>query len=132
MANDWLSKAKAAAQNIAKDATEAAKNANLGEMMNKGKAMAMHATEEAKKAADSMMAKKEGAAAAPAATTQAAAPAPAKVDPAFGECNSRLASIESLMAEVKALPATVSSEDIVGRLAKVEALLAEIKGLLNK
>lgn len=124
MANEWLDKAKAAAMSVAKDAAEAAKNANLGEIMDKTKAMAMQAGEEAKKAADSIMAKKE--------STAATAP---KADNALQTCSACLAKIDSSMLEIKDLLKSKPDNALEGcneRLAKIESSIAEIKSLLAK
>ena len=119
MANDWLDKAKAAAMNIAKDAQAAAKSANLGEMMDKTKAMASQA-------ADSVMAKKEAA--------------PAKVESTLDDCNARLAKVASLMLEIKDLlnkqqvgeTKAETKQSCTDQLAKIESMMPEVKDLLNK
>lgn len=100
MSDGWLDKAKQAAlsaaeeaKKMAESATEAAKNANYGEMFDKAKAMGTQAAEEAKRAAGSVMSKH-----------QAAEPVePESEAEILAKCNARLAQIEMLLQEVKTL-----------------------------
>lgn len=110
MSSEWLDKAKAVAASAAEEAkklAETAKNANYGEMLDKTKSMAMQAADEAKKAANSVMSKDKTGA--------------ASVDDTAGD-----SGLEEVVDKSKLL------ETCNARLAKIETILQEVKNLLNK
>lgn len=101
MSDGWLDKAKQAAlsaaeeaKKMAESATDAAKNANYGEMFDKAKAMGTQAAEEAKRAAGSVMSKHQATA------TPVEPESEAEI---LAKCNARLTQVEMLLQEVKSL-----------------------------
>jgi hypothetical protein len=148
MSNDWLNKAKEAAQKAADEAkklAEAAKNANYGEMLDKTKNMAMHAADEAKKAAGNIMKKDQ-----PETpeinpeqinpqNQQSATPVNKPTSPEFVTPTTVPQAVVTPVTPASASNPmhpneTVATEQakIIAKLQHVELLLSEIKALLLK
>lgn len=102
MSGGWLDKAKEAAQRAGEEAkklAESAKNANYSDMYDKTKAMAKHAADEAKDAASGIMSKDKPNPLTDLDDDQQV------TDPAvvLQLCNQRLAAVEKLLQEIKAM-----------------------------
>lgn len=113
--SNWLDKAKEAAMAAAESAKKAAQGADFGEMLDKTKNMALQAAEEAKKAADYAMSKtsKKAEEVSEALEPESLENEDVKADvltnkffvtqDTIDKCNTRIAKIETLLQEIKAL-----------------------------